>query len=130
MVGKKLKFILGIALLVIIVIATYVFYLYEQGSMENYKPPVETVSPQTQILNDMTLLSGVVEAYFVKNLRYPERLEQLEPEFINKIPPAAGAEKTIIYQSDDPDHYRITVTDASRYGLKELFIENGKITQK
>jgi uncharacterized protein YxeA len=37
----KWKFLLGIILLVMIVIAIYFFYLYRQGGTENYNPPVQ-----------------------------------------------------------------------------------------
>lgn len=127
----KLKFLSGIILLVIIFIAIYVYYLYRQGGTEYYTSPVEkTEAPQKQIINDMTVLSSAVEAYYAKNLKYPGKLTELKPEFVNKIPLEAGTEKSFIYQSDETDVYRITVTDASRYGFKELFVENGKITQK
>jgi hypothetical protein len=127
----KLKFLSGIILLVIVVIAIYVYCLYRQGGTEFYTPPVEkTEAPQKQIIKDMTVLSSAVEAYYAKNLKYPESLAELKPEFVGKIPLEAGTEKSFIYQSDETDRYRITVTDASRYGFKELFIENGKIIQK
>ena len=127
----KLKLLLGIILLVMIVIAVYVFYLYQQGGTESYNPPVQKIDdPKIQILSDMTVLSGAVEAYYAKNLRYPDKLEQLKPEFIDKIPLETGTEKSFIYDSDGLDRYRITVSDPSRYGFKELFIENGKIIQK
>lgn len=127
----KLKFLSGIILLLIIVIAIYVYNLYRQGGTEYYTPPVEKAEvPRKQIINDMTILSSAVEAYYAKNLKYPGKLTELKPEFVNKIPLEAGTEKSFIYQSDETDVYRITVTDASRYGFKELFVENGKITQK
>jgi len=127
----KLKLLLGIILLVMIVLAVYVFYLYKQGGTEYYNPPVQkTDDPKMQIMNDMTVLSGAVEAYYAKNLRYPDKLEQLKPEFIDKIPLETGTEKSFIYASDWLDRYRITVSQPSRYGFKELFIENGKIIQK
>ncbi len=127
----KLKFLSGIILLLIIVIAIYVYNLYRQGGTEYYTPPVEKAEvPRKQIINDMTILSSAVEAYYAKNLKYPGKLTELKPEFVNKIPLEAGTEKSFIFQSDETDVYRITVTDASRYGFKELFVENGKITQK
>ena len=127
----KWKFLLGIILLVMIVIAVYVFFLYQQGGTEYYNPPVKkTDDPKMQILSDMTVLSQTVEAYYAKNMRYPDKLEQLKPEFIDKILLETGTEKLFIYKSDGFDRYRITVSDPSRYGFKELFIENGKIIQK
>lgn len=127
----KLKFLLGVILLVMMVIAFYVLYLYQKGGTEHYNPPVEkTASPKMQILNDMTVLSQAVEAYYAKNMRYPDQLEQLKPEFMDKIPLEPGTDKSFIYESNEFDRYRITVSDPSRYGFKELFIENGKITQK
>ena len=131
MLRGKWKFLLGIIVLVMIVSAVYVFYLYQQGGTQYYNPPVQkTDDPKVQILSDMTVLSGAVEAYYAKNLRYPDKLEQLQPEFVDKIPLETGTEKSFIYVSDKLDRYRITVSDPSRYGFKELFIENGKSIQK
>lgn len=127
----KWKFLPGIIVLVLIVGAVYVFYLYQQGGTQNYNLPVQkTDNPKVQILSDMTVLSGAVEAYYAKNLRYPDKLEQLKPEFIDKIPLETGTEKSFVYDSDGRDRYRITVSQPLRYGFKELFIENGKIIQK
>lgn len=126
----KLKFLPGILLLVIIVIAVYAFYLYQQGGAEYYNLPVpQKDDPRKQIISDMTVLAGAVEAYWAKNLKYPDELEQLKLEFIDKIPLDTGMEKTFIYESNGIDRYRITVSEPSRYGFKELFIENGKIIQ-
>jgi hypothetical protein len=131
MLRGKLKFLVGIILLVMIVIAGYVLYLYQKGGTEHYKPPVtKTDSPKMQVLGDLTVLSQAIETYYAKNLRYPEKLEQLKPEFIDKIPLEPGTEKSFIYESDEFDRYRITVSEPHRHGFKELFIENGKIVQK
>jgi hypothetical protein len=127
----KWKYLPGLIVLVMVVVAVYVFYLYQQGGTQCYNPPVQkTDDPKVQILSDMSVLSGAVEAYYAKNMRYPDKLEQLKPEFVDKIPLETGTEKSFIYESDALDRYRITVSDPSRYGFKELFIENGKIIQK
>ena len=122
---------LGIIMLAMIVIAGYVLYLYQKGGTEYYKPPVTKAdSLKMQVLSDLTVLSQAVQVYYAKNLRYPEKLEQLKPEFIDKIPLEPGTGKSFIYESDELDRYRITVSDPLRHGFKELFIENGKIIQK
>ena len=127
----KLKLALGILLLVVIAVAVYVFYLYQQGGTEHYRPPEEkAASPRAQALGDMKALSQAVEAYYAKNLQYPDRLEQLKPDFIGEIPLEPGTKKPFVYESDTQERYRIAVSDPSRYGLKELFIENGDIVQK
>jgi len=127
----KLRPLLAVILLAMIVIAGYVLYLYQKGGIEYYKPPVTKAdSREMQVLSVMTALSQAVEAYYAKNLRYPEKLEQLKPEFIDKIPLEPGTEKFFIYESDELDRYRITVSDPLRHGFKELFIENGEIIQK
>jgi hypothetical protein len=125
-----LKILLTILMLVIVVIGGYVLYLYQKGGKQHYKPPVtKTDSSKTQVLNDLTALSQAIEAYFAKNLKYPERLEQLQPEFIEKnfLEPHTG--KPFIYESDGHDRYRIAISNPSRYGFKELYCENGKIIQ-
>ena len=126
----KLKIILAIILFVALIIAGYLFYLYQKGSVENYRPPVtKAESPKAQVLNDLTALSQAIDAYHAKNLRYPERLEQLQPEFIDKIPLEPKTGKPFIYESDGKDQYQIGISDPVSYGLKELFVKNGKIIQ-
>jgi len=126
----KLKIILGIILFVVLIIAGYLFYLYQKGSLKNYRPPVtKAESPKAQVLNDLTALSQAVDAYHAKNLRYPERLEQLQPEFIDKIPLEPKTGKPFIYESDGKDQYQIGISDPASYGLKELLVKNGKIIQ-
>lgn len=127
----KMKFVLGMILLVVIAAAGYAFYLYQQGGTEHYRPPEKKAeSPREQVLGDMRALSQAVEAYYTKNLQYPDQLEQLKPDFIGEIPAEPGTKKAFIYESDTQERYRIAVSDPSRYGLKELFIENGEIAQK
>jgi hypothetical protein len=121
---------LGIILFVVLIIAGYLFYLYQKGGVENYRPPVtKAESPKAQVLNDLTALSQAVDAYHAKNLRYPERLEQLQPEFIDKIPLEPKTGKPFIYESDGRDQYQIVISDPASYGLKELLVKNGKIIQ-
>ena len=131
MFRRKWKFLLAIILLVVLSSQFIFFTFISRAVTEYYNPPVQkTDDPKVQILNDMTVLSGAVEAYYAKNLTYPDKLEQLKPEFIDQIPLETGTEKLFIYESDGLNRYRITVSDPSRYGFKELFIENGNITQK
>lgn len=130
MLSGKFKLLLAIIVLVIIVIGGYLVYLYQKGSVEHYHPPViKASSAKAQVLSDLTALSQAVEGYHAKNLRYPERLEQLQPEFIDKVPSQPGTGKGFTYESDGKNQYRISVSDPTYYGFKELFAENGKIVQ-
>lgn len=130
MAGKKLKIVLLILLALFIIGAGYFFYLYNQGGEENYTPPAQNASPEVQVVNDMTMLSDALEAYYTKNLNYPEKLDVLAPEFMDKLPVEPSTGQPFVYQLDDSGRYRITVADPSRYGFKELFIENGQIIKK
>jgi hypothetical protein len=126
----NLKIILGIILFVVLIIAGYLFYLYQKGGVENYRPPVtKAESPKAQVLSDLTALSQAIDAYQAKNLRYPQRLEQLQPEFIDKIPLEPGTGKPFTYESDGKDQYQIGISDPTSYGFKELFVKNGKVYQ-
>jgi len=131
MLRGKTKWLLGLILLIVIVAAGYAFYLYQQGGTEHYRPPEKKAeSPREQVLGDMKALSQTVEAYYAKNLRYPERLEQLKPDFLGELPAEPGTKKAFVYESDTQERYRIAVSDPSRYGLTELFLENGEVVQK
>lgn len=130
MLSGKFKLLLTIIVLLIIVIGGYLVYLYQKGSVEHYHPPViKASSAKAQVLSDLTALSQAVEGYHAKNLRYPERLEQLEPEFMDRIPLEPVTGKTYIYESDGFNKYRIGVFDPAVHGFKELYVENGKIIQ-
>jgi hypothetical protein len=126
----KLKLILGIILIVILIIAGYLFYLYQEGGTENYRPPVaDAESIKTQVLNDLRALSQAMDAYYAKNLKYPEKLEELKPEFIDKIQTEPGTGKPFAYESDGSREYRIVISNPTLYGFKELVVKNGKIIQ-
>jgi len=126
----KLKILLGVLLLVIVAIAGYLFYLYQKGGVENYSPPAtEADSHKTRVLDNLAALSQAIDAYYAKNLRYPERLEQLQPEFIERVPAEPKAGTPFIYETDGVKDYRIGLADPAPYGLKELMIKNGKLIQ-
>jgi hypothetical protein len=126
----KLKILLGLLVFVLIIIGGYGVYLYRTGGVENYRPPADASgSINTQVLSNLTALSQAIDAYHVKNLKYPERLEQLKPEFMDEIPMEPGTGKPFAYQSDGSDQYQIVVSNPNLYGLKELLIKNGKIIQ-
>ena len=126
----KMKIVLGAILFVVLIIAGYLFYLYQKGGVENYRPPAtEAGSPKDRVINALTALSQAVDAYHAKNLRYPETLEQLQPEFIDKIPLEPKTGKPFIYESERKDQYQIRVSDPASYGFKEIFVKNGKVYQ-
>ncbi len=129
--SRKWKILLGIVLFVIVVIAGYFTYLYRKGSVEHYRPPVaQEALPKAQVINDLNALSQAIDAYYAKNLSYPEKLEQLQPEFLDKIPLEPKTGKPFLYESDGKDRYRMSVSDPASLGFKELYVENGKIYQK
>jgi len=100
----KVKIILGITLLIVLIIAGYLCYLYQRGGVENYRPSVtEAESPRAQVLNDLTALSQAIDAYHAKNLKYPGKLEELQPKFVDKIPLEPKTGKPFIYKSDGKD---------------------------
>ena len=81
----------------------------------------------------MQNLSRAVEAYFIKNMEYPQKLELLMPEFIDRVgcDPLSG--KTYRYSLDETEgagRYRISVPDPKLYNAKEFYIEDGMLFQK
>ena len=126
----KLKIILGVILFAVLILAGYLFVLYQKGGVEHYHPPVTRAeSARVEVLSDLNALSQAIEAYYAKNLRYPGKLEELQPEFVDKIPLEPKTGKAFIYQSDGKDQYQIGISNPTSYGFKELFVRNGKIIQ-
>ena len=126
----KLKMILGIILFIVLIIVGYLFYLYQKGGVEHYRPPATRAeSPRAQVLSDLNALSQAIEAYHAKNLRYPEKLEDLQPEFIDSIPLEPKTGRPFIYDSDGKNQYQIHISYPASYGAKEFFVKNGKIIQ-
>lgn len=128
---RKIKILLFFVGLATIGIGGYLLYLYQKGGRSFYHPPItQASSPKTKVLDDLLTLSQSIEAYYVKNLKYPEKLDQLEPEYIDKPLLEPATNKPYTYESEDPHQYRIGVLDPSIYGFKELYIENGKMVKK
>jgi hypothetical protein len=123
---KSKIFLLFIAA-VVLAIGAIIFYFYQQGSVEHYVPPKEkTVPSEAQVLADLTTLSKAVEAYYSMNLKYPERLEDLQPDFVSQLPVEPMTGKKYGYVTDGTSKYRITVPNPGDYNLKVLANENGK----
>jgi hypothetical protein len=74
-----------------------------------------------------------VEAYFIKNMEYPRKLEFLMPEFIDRVENDPSSGKPYQYSLDETKGtsiYRISVPDPKLYNAKELYIEDGSLVQK
>ncbi|MBP7460596.1 MAG: hypothetical protein KBA26_04860 [Candidatus Delongbacteria bacterium] len=108
----------------------YLFYLYSQGGNNQYTPPaIKEKPPLEETIANLTLLSDAVEAYYVKTMEYPEKLELMIPEFIGTLPVCPHHGQAYQYETDGIHRYRITDPEASTYQLKELYIENGTLTK-
>jgi hypothetical protein len=131
---NKLLLLFCILILIILAVIGYVSVLHWKGGVGNYEPPKQpSASPQERAQSDLQDLSRAVEAYFVKNMEYPLKLELLVPEFIDRVgyDPLSG--KTYQFSLDETEgtgRYRISVTDPKLYNAKEFYIEDGKLFQK
>ncbi|GAM08148.1 hypothetical protein OR1_00419 [Geobacter sp. OR-1] len=133
---RKHKLLLLFYILIVIAVGVigYVSVLYWQGGASNYEPPKQpAVSPQERVQSDLQNLSQAVDAYFIKNMEYPQKLELLIPEFIDRVGNDPLSGKTYLYNLDETGgigRYRISVPDPKLYNAKELYIEDGKLFQK
>ena len=133
---RKNKILLLLCVLILITLAVigYVSVLHWKGGVSNYEPPKQpSVSSQERAQSDLQNLSRAVEAYFIKNMEYPRKLELLMPEFIDRVgyDPLSG--KTYQYSLDETggtSRYRISVPDPKLYNAKEFYIEDGTLVQK
>ena len=131
---NKLLLLFYILIVITVAVIGYVSVLHWKGGVSNYKPPQQpSVSPQEMAKSDLQNLSRAVEAYFIKNMEYPQKLELLMPEFIDRVgyDPLSG--KTYQYSLDETagtSRYRISVPDPKLYNAKEFYIEDGMLFQK
>lgn len=116
---------------VIIILASVAIYLYQQGSTEHYKPPKESeVSPDQQAAADLMTISKAVEAYNSLNLKYPEKLEELVPDFLARVPAEPGSGRAYVYKTDGTSNYTVEIADPAVFKLKKMLVENGKFIKE
>jgi len=131
---RKNKLLLLFCILILITVAVlgYISVAYWQGGVSNYEPPQQpAVSPQERARSDLQNLSRAVEAYFIKNMEYPQKLELLMPEFIDGVGSDPLSGKPYQYSLDEgTGRYRISVPDPKLYNAKEFHIEDGMLVQK
>lgn len=124
------KIILGIIAVFIITISILLFISYQQGSEDNYIPPeIEEMADQDQAEEDLNQLSSAVEAYYAQNLTYPSSLDELVPDFIDKLPIDPKAKKYYLYETEG-DTYIISVVDPKLYNCEYFYYENGFLTKE
>ncbi len=127
----KLRISVIVIAVLVLGIAAVVFYFYQQGSKEHFVPPAAKLeSPIAQVLTDLETISKALDAYNSMNLKYPGRLDELQPDFIAKVPADPATGKPYVYQSDGTSKYSVSVPDPSAYNQKVVSIANGKITQE
>jgi hypothetical protein len=132
---RKSRLILLISVLIVIAVSIigYVSFLYWKGGASNYEPPKQAaVSPQEKVQSDLQNLSKAVDAYFIKNMEYPKKLESLQPEFLDQVAIEPLSGKPYLYtlsETGGASRYRIGVPDPKLYNAKELYIEDGKLVK-
>ncbi len=124
------KIIAGVVLVFFIAVVFLLFISYQQGSTDNYVPPeVEEMVDQDQAEDDLNQLSSAIEAYYAQNLAYPSSLEELVPDFIDKLPLDPKAKKSYLYETEG-DSYIISVVDPKLYNCEYFYYENGFLTKE
>jgi hypothetical protein len=135
MIMRKHKLFLLLFILAIIIVAliAYVSTLYLKGDVSNYEPPKPpSVTSTERVQSDLQGLSQTVDAYFIKNMEYPQKLELLQPEFLDSVAcdPLSGKPYLYtLYETDGVSRYRISVPDPKLYNAREFYIEGGKLVQ-
>lgn len=131
--NRLLPIIIPLALITLAVIG-YVSFLYWKGGASNYEPPkAPVVSPQEKAGSDLQNLARAAEAYFIKNMEYPQKLELLIPEFTDRVgndPLSGKPYQYSLVETNGASRYRISVPDPKLYNAKELYIEDGMLIQK
>lgn len=130
---KRLLLFLILAFMAAALVIGYVSMLYWKGDVSNYEPPQPpSVSSLEQARSDLQNLSRAVEAYFIKNMEYPQKLEILRSEFLDRVPNDPLSGEPYLYtlrETEGTGRYRIGVPDPKLYHVKEFYIEGGKLVQ-
>ena len=133
---RKKKRVVSFSILIVIaaVILGYVAVLYWKGGFSNYEPPKQMyATSREQVQGDLQNLSKAVEAYVIVNMEYPEKLEQLQPAFLDRIgnDPASGTPYVYtLSETKGAGHYRISVPNPKLYNAEDIYIEDGTLFQK
>ena len=131
---KKLRLLTYIFIAITVALIGYIAVLYWRGGVNNYEPPKETyATSRERVQSDLQKLSKAVEGYFVINMEYPQKLELLQPTFLDHVstdPLSGKAYLYTLYDTGGASHFRISVPDPKLYNAKELYIENGKLIQE
>jgi hypothetical protein len=132
---RRKRFLLLALILIAIAaaVAICVSVLYFRGDVSNYAPPPQqAVSSPEQAKADLQDLSQAVDAYFTKNMEYPQSLDALQPEFLDRVasdPLSGKPYRYTLSETNGIGRYRISVPDPTLYHAKELYIENGQLFQ-
>ncbi|MCX6141753.1 MAG: hypothetical protein NTZ35_00895 [Ignavibacteriales bacterium] len=128
---SKPKIALSLVAGLFLVVAAIALYFYSQGSRAHYVPPVaETLSAEAQVLSDLTTTMKAVEAYYSRNLKYPDMLEDLRPDFMTTLAIDPTTNSAYRYETNGSLSYKIIVGDPLKFNKKILRAENGKIVQE
>ena len=92
--GWKIFFLLGL------VIAVIFLYLRISDYPE---------AARLKTIEDGNAIIAALDSYFSKNGKYPDSLELLAPDYIDKIKKPKWGEDGWIYKFGDPNYFRITV---------------------
>jgi len=88
--------------------------LFQQGSWWGTNP---TLASFAQTALNQTILACALERYRLKRGDYPESLDQLLPDYLDRVPPDISRGRPIVYQRVDND--RFTLRGAGADGLIE-----------
>ena len=131
---KKLIVLFSILIVIAAVILGYVAVLYWKGGINNYEPPKQMyATSREQVQADLQNISKAVEAFFVVNMEYPRKLEQLQPAFLDRIgnDPASGTPYLYtLSETNGVGRYRISVPNPKLYNAEDLYLEDGRLFQK
>lgn len=131
---NKLRLFTYILIVITVALIGYVAVLYWRGGASNYEPPKQLYADsREQVQSDLQSLSKAIDAYFVINMEYPQKLEHLQPAFLDHVsndPLSGKAYLYTIHDTGGASRYRISVPDPTLYNAKELYIENGALVQR
>ena len=121
---NKIKNVLTLVLMISILISIFLTNV-SYASFADF----DDATADKQAEEDLSQIASALSTYYAQNFAYPSSLQELVPDFIDKLPVDPLAKKPYLYQAEG-DSYVISVFDPKLYHCEYFYYEDGFLTKE